>query len=363
MRFVVFGGGMQGRVIAKDLLSRKEKPEVEIVDVNDIPQIPGVKFHKANVLNAIEANAIASSADALVLAVPSQIAEKALANLIEFGLPIADVSFTPTPPLHLHARAIETGSCCIVDCGTAPGLSHVLIGSAHTEFGGLDSISILVGGIPIKPPPIFQHAIYFNAADLIEEYVRPARGRLNGKEISPSPLEEPLDTYEHPEFGKLESFISDGLRSLLESFPKVPNMVERTLRWPGHIETMKTLKAIGVFDTEAAIDAIASAWSRKYRPDKYHDAILLIMEAEKAGKKRSWQLVDRYTDNQSAMSRVTGFTTAAIASLLARKKFTEPGVHAPERIGIDGLQDLVLADLAERGLNVTCKDSESSLTR
>ena len=54
------------------------------------------------------------------------------------------------------------------------------------------------------------------------------------------------------------------------------------------------------------------------------------------------------------MSRATGYTTAAVAMLLAGKKFSEAGVHAPERLGhAPHLVQELVADLAERGVRVT----------
>ena len=64
-------------------------------------------------------------------------------------------------------------------------------------------------------------------------------------------------------------------------------------------------------------------------------------------------MVDRCTDGATAMSRTTGFTTAAVAMLLARKQFAEPGVHPPERLGSDpDLTREIIQDLNERGIKV-----------
>ncbi len=231
MRIVIVGGGRQGLVIARNLLSRPEKPEVVICDLREPQALPaGAKYQKADVLDPEQAKKLSKGADTVVLAVPSEIAHAALKNLIASGVPVADVSFTPDPPLDLDAEAKKTGACCIVDCGVAPGLSHILIGEAFTQFKGLDSAKILVGGIPQKPSSVFEHAVYFNPHDLLAEYIRPARARKNGKNINPAPLDAPIETHQDEELGKLEAFLSDGLRSLLTSYPDVKEMSELTLR-------------------------------------------------------------------------------------------------------------------------------------
>ena len=53
--------------------------------------------------------------------------------------------------------------------------------------------------------------------------------------------------------GTLEAFNSDGLRSLIRTMPDIPNMIERTLRYPGHIELMRVLRETGFFSKEAIL--------------------------------------------------------------------------------------------------------------
>lgn len=355
MRIVVFGGGMQGFVIAKNLLARKEKPEVIIADVKQPAKLPeGAKFQQGSVLDAAKVKEIVKGADTVVLAVPSEIAHESLRNLIAAGATVADVSFTPNPPLELNDEARKTGSICVVDVGVAPGLSHVLVGRAFAELGGLDSARILVGGMPVNPPEVFKHAVYFNPQDLFAEYYRPARARKAGKNISPAPMDVAPEPFRDSEIGQLEAFLSDGLRSLLDSYADVPEMAELTLRWPGHLEIMTDLHKMGLLSDPEACRAIASHIGKKYPAADYPDFLLMVVEASRAGKSMRWRLLDHCTDGISAMSRSTGYTTAAVAMLLAGKKFTEPGVHPPERLGHSAplVQELI-ADLFERGVKVT----------
>lgn len=351
MRIVVFGGGMQGRVIAKNLAARSEQPEIIIADLNDVKGLgAGIKSIKANVLDKKDVGEVVQGADAAVLAVPSSIAHDALQNLIETGIAVVDVSFTPDPPLSLNAEAMKSGSCVVVDCGVAPGLSHLLVGKAYAELGGLDKVRILVGGMAQNPPPVFHHAVYFNASDLLAEYVRPARARIGGKDVAPNPFDATIETHHDEEAGKLDAFLSDGLRSLLDSYPDVPEMVERTLRLDGHMETMRSLNELGLFDDDA-IHATAKKLGTKYAAEKYPDFLLMVVEASRGDKTLAWRLMDRHTNNESAMSRTTGYTTAAMAMVLARKQFSIPGVFAPEKVGeVEGIAQIIVDDLKERGV-------------
>lgn len=354
MKIVVVGGGMQGKVIAENLLAREEKPEVVIADVRQPATVPkGATFSQTDVLDAAQAAKLVKGVDAVVLAVPSEIAHKALENLITAGASVADVSFTPDPPLSLDALAKKNNSCCVVDCGVAPGLSHILGGAAHAELGGLDSLRILVGGMPQSAPPGFHHAVYFNPSDLLAEYVRPARARQGGKNIDPAPLDFEFEVFKDTELGTLQAFLSDGLRSLLNSYPDVPEMAELTLRWPGHLDTMVTLRQLGLLEPET-INAVAKQLGTKFASDAFPDVLLMVIEARRGNERRSWRLIDRRTNNQSAMARTTGYTTAAVAMVLARKQFTEAGVHAPERLGHnEKLTRTIIDDLTARGINIS----------
>ncbi|MBL0189181.1 MAG: hypothetical protein IPP97_25995 [Candidatus Obscuribacter sp.] len=359
MQIVIFGGGLQGLVIAKNLQDRPEKPQVTIADIVEPQNLPaGIKGLKVDVLDLAQVKTATKGADALVLAVPSSIAHKALTNLLTLGIPVCDVSFTPDPPLSLDSEAKKSGACCVVDCGVAPGLSHILVGAAYRELGGLDEVEILVGGMPQAPPEVFRHAIYFNPSDLIAEYVRPARARSKGQNIAPSPLEAKIEPYHDKDLGHIESFLSDGLRSLLDSFPDVAEMNERTLRWSGHLPAMKFMHKLGLFE-DAVIAQTAKSLNSHYPASAFEDYLLMVVTARKGNKTLSWRMLDKHTQGTSAMSRTTGYTTAAVTMLLAKKMFTAPGVHAPEVLGNEPeLVKALLADLSERG--VECKSLEMS---
>lgn len=353
MQIVVVGGGMQGRVIARNLKNREEAPEVIIADIQEPDALPvGTKFVKADVLNSSTIKNLVSKADAIVLAVPGSIAHQALGNLIAAGKPVADVSFTPDPPLDLNDKAKKSGACCIVDCGIAPGLSHILAGAAYRQLGGLDSLKIHVGGMPQLPPPGFHHAIYFNAHDLMAEYVRPARARQAGKDVSPAPMDLPFEDFtDSEELGQLQAFLSDGLRSLLDSYPGVPDMAELTLRWTGHLDAMKSLHLMGLLKDENTSRPIASVLGSRFPSDDYPDVLLMVVEARKGKELKRWRLIDRRTDSESAMSRTTGYATAAVTMLLARGEFKEPGVFPPEKLGqYPQIVEAILADLAAHGV-------------
>jgi len=53
------------------------------------------------------------------------------------------------------------------------------------------------------------------------------------------------------------------------------------------------------------------------------------------------------------MARTTGFPCVIVARMLAEKRFSEPGVFAPEMLAREeGLFEFVIGELARRGVNV-----------
>src|SRR6266545_5923707 len=80
----------------------------------------------------------------------------------------------------------------------------------------MEDIAILVGGLPADRNRPFGYAIVFSAADVIEEYTRPARVVEDGRTVTRPALSE-VETIEVPGVGTLEAFLTDGLRTLLST--------------------------------------------------------------------------------------------------------------------------------------------------
>ena len=106
-----------------------------------------------------------------------------------------------------------------------------------------------MGGLPVERNWPWEYKAGFAPADVIEEYVRPARQVENGEVVVHEALSEP-ELVHFEGLGSLEAFHTDGLRSLTETLGDIPNIREKTLRYPGHIERMRALREAGFFSTE-----------------------------------------------------------------------------------------------------------------
>ena len=117
------------------------------------------------------------------------------------------------------------------------------------ERGTPREVTIRVGGVAGDPSAPYGYVVTWSVEDLLEEYLRPARIVRDGTPCERPPSSEP-DRVVIEGVGEMESFLSDGLRTLLETLPGVRDMAERTLRWPGHAAAVAPLVASGRFVEE-----------------------------------------------------------------------------------------------------------------
>ena len=196
-----------------------------------------------------------------------------------------------------------------MDCGVAPGMGNIILGY-HNERMKIDDYECLVGGLPVQREWPYEYKAVFSPIDVIEEYTRPARYVVNGQEV----IKEALSDTELIQFdgvGTLESWNSDGLRSLIKTMD-IPNMIEKTLRYPGCVEYLKVLRATGFFSEDPVevngtairpIDLTAKLlfpiWKLKPGEEDY-TAMRIKMKGE--GKELTYTLLDRFDKTSDTIS-------------------------------------------------------------
>src|SRR5690606_30769824 len=148
-------------------------------------------------------------------------------------------------PFELDALAQEKGVVAVVDCGVAPGCSNLILGRMESLLDETTRFACYVGGLPVERRWPFEYRAPFSPIDVIEEYTRPARFRRDGSVVTMPALSE-VERMDVPGVGTLEAFNTDGLRTLLTT-SQVPDMVEKTMRYPGHASLMEVLRETGFF--------------------------------------------------------------------------------------------------------------------
>ena len=286
---------------------------------------------------------------------------------VEAGTDLVDVSFMAENPLTLNDRASTAGVLIVPDCGLAPGISNVLVGHAAAALDRIDSVHVMVGGLPEKPVPPLEYVITWSPESLIDEYTRNARIIRGRKRVDAEVLSD-LETIDFPGVGRLEAFLTDGLRTLLDTLKDVPDMWEKTLRYPGHAAKIGALKGLGFFeDKEVAVGDIkfsprkltVKLLTDKLSRPKVCDIVAMKVEVSgvKNGKQLSYiyHLLDRCDTEHgiTAMARTTAYPASIVAKLLAERAVKATGVIPPEKLGIDGkVYRLFCNELKTRGIKV-----------
>lgn len=351
MNITVLGAGMIGRTIAKELAKHHKVKAVDR-DQRSLNQLEGIKnieVVKTNLTSLSVYKKLLQGQDICVCAVPGFMGHEALSNIIQTGTNCVDISFAPENSLALNDLAKKHEVSVVIDCGVAPGMSNLILGYENSQMEVL-SFSCVVGGLPKVRTAPFEYKAPFSPIDVIEEYSRPARLVENSVVVTKPALSE-KELLHFKQVGSLESFNTDGLRSLLFTMPHIPNMKEKTLRYPGHVALIQSLQQAGFFSNEK-IMVDGSSISRKDFTCKIlfdqwkllpEDEEFTLMEitikgmADKKKITKTYTLFDEYdkTTSTSSMSRTTAFTCTAVVDLMAKGKIKTKGVLAPETIGGD----------------------------
>jgi len=365
-KITVLGAGMVGSAIALDLAPNYQVTSIDVNEENLLPlkNTPGIKTQVADLTNTTKIKSIIADCDLVVNAVPGFMGFNTTKAVIEAGKNVVDISFFPEDCFELDELAKQKGVTAIVDCGVAPGMGNIILGH-HYAAMNVESYECYVGGLPFKRSLPFQYKAPFSPIDVIEEYIRPARYLIDGKLVTMLALSEP-EFLDFNEIGTLEAFNTDGLRSLLFTI-KIPNMIEKTMRYPGHIEYMKMLKDSGFFNEDEIsvkgikikpIDLTAHLLIDKWKLDENEPeftVMRIIIIGKENGKSIRWQydLFDKYDEKTgiSSMARTTGYTATSVASLVLNGDFRRPGINPPEFIGAEkGCLDKILHYQKERGI-------------
>jgi lysine 6-dehydrogenase len=363
---VVLGAGMVGRAMAIDLAKDHLVTSADISTSNLALLKPyGICAVPTDLSDKKAVQELIKDADLVIGAVPGFMGFETLKTVIESGKNICDISFFDEDPFLLNDLAVEKGVTAIMDIGVAPGMDNIFLGY-HNRRMQVDNFVCLVGGLPRERRWPYEYKAPFSPSDVLEEYTRPARYVRHGQQVIMPALSEP-ELMDFDGVGTLEAFNSDGLRSLIRTMPGIPNMIERTLRYPGHIELMRVLRETGFFSKEMIevggqtirpLDLTSKLlfpmWKLGAEEEEF-TVMRIIIEGKEhdARKKYQYDLLDRYDPQTktSSMSRTTGYTCTAAARLVLNGQYKRKGVFPPEFLGEEEADVQFIVDqLKQRGV-------------
>jgi saccharopine dehydrogenase-like NADP-dependent oxidoreductase len=347
-KIAVLGAGLVGKAMAIDLASAFDVTSIDISSDSLKTLEPyGVSTLQADLSKTSSYEKILAPFDLIVGAVPGFMGFNTVRAVIEAGKNMVDISFFPEDAFLLDDLAKTKNVTIVTDCGVAPGMGNIILGY-HRLGMKIMSFECLVGGLPVERSWPYEYKAVFSPIDVIEEYTRPARIVRNGEIVTREALSDP-ELINFSGVGTLESWNSDGLRSLLQTMPDIPNMIEKTLRYPGTIEYLRVLRESGFFSYDEVdvkgvkvrpIDVTSRLLFPKWhlKPGEEEFTIMIIrISGEEKGKKKTYEyhLLDRTdrTTGTLSMARTTGYTCTAVAHLVIEGKFSRKGICPPEFLG------------------------------
>ena len=347
-RITVLGAGLVGKAIAADLCPDFAVTAVD-VDAAALQRLQDryrVRTIEAELADADTVRRAVQHADLVINALPGFLGFKTLEAVIDAGQNVVDISFFAEDPFSLDELAKRRGVTAVVDCGIAPGMGNIILGYWVERFKVI-SYDCMVGGLPRVRRKPFEYKALFSPVDVLELYTRPVRCRENGHLVVKPALSDP-EFVEFDQVGTLEAFNTDGLRTLLQTV-SVPNMKERTLRYPGHIGLIRALKDAGFLQTtplqvasqrvvpfEVTARLLLDNWKLQEGEEEFTvGRITIAGEQDGRARRITYELFD--TGDRAAgitsMARVTGYTCTAVARLVLENRFVRKGISPPEYVG------------------------------
>ena len=377
MRMLVLGAGLQGSACAYDLLQNNRVEKVILADVrlDHLPEF--IERYRNDVrlelrqLDARDENAvrtIMTGVDACMNALPyyfnleiSRIAVSAGVHCCDLGGNTAIVF----DQLKLHDTAEAANVSVMPDCGLAPGMINILAEAAIRQLDHADSVKLFVGGLPQDPQPPLNYQIVYSLEGVLDYYTTPSWVVRDGEPKQVDALSE-IETvrFEDP-VGALEAFHTAGGLSTMpwRHKGKIRTMEYKTLRYPGHADTLRAIRGLGLLDlspvtvkgqTIVPREVFIACAEPKLRKPQGRDMVALrvVAEGKKAGKMQqvAYDLIDRYDEQNhiSAMERTTGFSLSITGQLQADRKITS-GVFTPDQAMP---AELYIQELGKRGIRI-----------
>lgn len=374
---VIGAAGKMGRAVVSYLVDDHSVERVGLLDTQAAGLAKGVdsrklQLHSVDVTKTDELKEVMSQYDVGVVTLPNRkLSYKVMEAAIEARLDLVDIleeyhrrpdnyqteGFVIPPECRdsaeygeqLHEKAIRNDVLILDGMGFAPGLSNITAAHGISLLDRAENAVARVGGIPdidccAKHP--LRYMTTWSLEHVLREYSIKTQILKDGKCTEVHALYDE-EAFEFDEFGideKLECAVTPGMPSFIYTHPELQYFAEKTIRWPGHYQGVRTLIECGLFD-ESPVDFDGV----KISPRKFLLSVInpLLVPQEGEGdvcvmyntitgrknnveQKIEYFMWEKADEQFSAMARVTSFPAAIGAKLVASGKIDLKGVRAPE---------------------------------
>ena len=378
-----------GGTIVRDLLDSDEQSQVTLLDcdVARLESVAGIlrserlRQRRVDVLNTSETTRALEAHDVAISALPHGLSLRAIEAGIGAGVCVVDlVGEAPEKRAALTDRALAAGVLVVPGCGVAPGISNICVGHAVGLLDETDNAVIYVGGIPRRKEGPLQYETVFLLESVFNAYLRPVQAIIGGERVVMEPRSG-LEQVEFPEpIGTLEAFNNDGLASLLLTIGDeiAGDLVEKTMRYPGHIEQIRFLEECGLLgkapvtcggDQVVPFELLTEVLGPRLElgPDGDILVMRVVVEGTKDGKpqRHVFELIDYFDPvaGDTAMARTTGFSATCAARVVASGAVTQRGVLFPEQLFVGEHYAAFTAELSGKGVLIEHRQEPSPPAR
>ena len=263
-KYCILGTGRQGSAALYDILLFAKPSSVLLIDshkesldkcLNKVKNVISDNVNlKCEIIDINDKNALIdllNPYDIFLSSVPYQfnlmlteVAIKSETSMVDLGGHTQNV----IKQLEFNNMAIDKGISIVPDCGMGPGMNISMAMLAMEQLDKPKDVFIWDGGLPKNPIPPWNYSLFFNIKGLTNEYDGNAFFLKNGK-VKEVACFEGFEELEFDDIGKLEAVVtSGGLSTMPWTYENKLNTLEnKTLRYEGHWELMKSYRQLGLF--------------------------------------------------------------------------------------------------------------------
>jgi len=380
MHIFVLGTGMIGTTVVSELAKYAGAEMITAVDINQasidkclaIADNPRVIGKVAALATEEDIAEVLKDADLAIGCLPHSLSMAAIKAAISSKCHLVDlVGSRFTEKIAMHQQAQQAGVLIIPGCGVAPGITNFLAAQGIALLDEAKDAVLTCGGIPRYPDPPLGYQVVYRLESLLDLYTKPATAIQTGKIVELAPLSGLEETTFPDPAGVCETVITDAHSTAFMLKGKVQNLVERTVRYPGHWEKIRVLSELGFLDeTLVSIQGITvtpksfaeKVLALKMSGHSVEDITVLRVEVSgiKQGKptKHKWEMVDLYDDVRkiTSMAKTTAIPAMLIAQWIVSGKITETGVIPIENLIIHERFQPFLIELSNLGIEIEYKE-------
>jgi len=272
----------------------------------------------------------------------------------------------------LHEKAEEKDVVVLDGMGFAPGLSNITSAQGIRRLDRADSVIARVGGIPnidcCEKHPL-RYMTTWSLEHVLREYSVKTQILRDGEVVEVQALVD----RERFRFNKfeidvdLECAVTPGMPSYIYTYPDLNHFAEKTVRWPGHYDGVRTLIECGLFDeTPVGLNGIEIS-PREFLFNLINPRLVpqegegdvcvmyntIIGEKDGVPHKVEYFMWEEANDEFTAMARVTGFPAAIGAKMIGAGRINLTGIRAPEECFIGENYQFLIDELSEYDINIS----------